>query len=148
VTLSIDTSDVRRLAGAITGAGVRSVAPLAGVVRATAAGIQAQLRSEARGHQHFPSFPASITTDVRGLTAEIGPDKNRRQGALGNLLYFGTARTGAVLPHPERALEQAEPGLIAAVEDVVARVAAGETIPTVQAPPAGPRPRDGRGRFL
>jgi hypothetical protein len=55
------------------------------------------------------SFPSSVTTDIRGLTAEVGPDKNKRQGALGNLLHFGTSKSGPTLPNPQTYLDAAQP---------------------------------------
>jgi hypothetical protein len=47
---------------------------------------------------HAPAFPYSITYDIKGgnglrgsqIDAEIGPDKGRAQGALGNLIEFGS----------------------------------------------------------
>lgn len=55
-------------------------------------------RDSARGLPHAPSFPASITYDIktfRGfgssvIQGEIGPDKERAQGALGNLIEYGS----------------------------------------------------------
>lgn len=56
-------------------------------------------RQNATGMAHAPAFPASITYDVEGsgnrgtgsqLRADIGPDKDRPQGALGNLIEFGS----------------------------------------------------------
>ncbi|MBT2485810.1 MULTISPECIES: hypothetical protein [unclassified Microbacterium] len=50
---------------------------------------------------HAPAFPYSITYDIEGsgsrsagsqLSAEIGPDKDRPQGALGNLIEFGSVK--------------------------------------------------------
>lgn len=64
---------------------------------------------------HAPDYPNSVTYDfdVRSLLAgdiraEIGPDKNRRQGALGNLLEFGSANNA---PHNDggRALRDEAP---------------------------------------
>lgn len=117
--MDIDTSEVTRLAVDLGRAGVRAVAPARAAVEVTAVIVRDRLRREARGHSRFRSFPRSITHDVHGLTAEIGPDKSARQGALGNLLYFGTARSGPTLPHPSQALQQAMPGF----ERALARVA-------------------------
>jgi hypothetical protein len=46
-------------------------------------------------HKHAPHYPKSITYDMEtrigpGIGAEIGPDKGKRQGALGNLIEFGS----------------------------------------------------------
>jgi hypothetical protein len=50
--------------------------------------------------------------------AEIGPDKNKPQGALGNLLEFGTSKQ-AGRQDGARALAAEEPRLIAALEDAI-----------------------------
>lgn len=145
MTVTLDVSDVSRLAVQIGQVGARAVPALGVVVERTAAGVRDDMRRKARGHRRFKSFPSAITHDVRGLAAEIGPDKNKRQGALGNILYFGTAKTGPVLEHPSAALARAVPGLEAAVTAIVEQSLAGGP---VTAPAAAPRGRDGKGRFL
>lgn len=113
-------SEAVKLAAQVPRAEAAMVAPLAGVVTTAAAGIQKDLRAKAKGHSRFPYLPAAITYDVRGLSAEIGPDKNRRGGAIGNIVYFGTVHNGPVLEHPAAALERARPGFEAAVSLVAA----------------------------
>lgn len=117
-SVEFDMSDVVRFAARIPHAEAAMVAPLAGVVETTASAIEKDLRSKARGVGHAPSFPSSITHDIRGLSAEIGPDKNKRQGALGNILYFGTVNNAPVLEHPQAALDRARPAFEAAVAKV------------------------------
>jgi hypothetical protein len=112
---TFDMSDVNKLAYDL-GKSPAAVVPALGVAVAEAAvTIRDDLRSKAAGHARFPAFPRAITHDVRGLAAEIGPDKNLRAGALGNILYFGTAKTGPVLESPAAALERAAPAFEAAV---------------------------------
>lgn len=147
MSVTVDTSQVRKLGLELTGAGPRAVPAMAAVVAVAANGVRDTLRAEAQGHRRFPAFPRSITADVRGLQAEIGPDKNLRQGALGNLLYFGTSKSGPTLPHPERALEAASPGFVKAVEETALRVLAGDRTP-IAIPAEPPRGRDARGRFV
>jgi hypothetical protein len=57
------------------------------------------------GLKHAPELPAAITYDVWitpfRTIAEIGPDKRRRQGALGNLIEYGSVNNA---PHPAGAL--------------------------------------------
>lgn len=119
-------SDVGRLAVELGRAPARAVPALAATLRIGAEAIRNDLQSQARGHRRFRAFPASITADVRGLDAEIGPDKNRRQGALGNILYFGTAKTGPVLEHPAEALHRALPAIEAsAANDLAAAIGGG-----------------------
>lgn len=74
--------------------------------------------------RHAAAYPASITYDITGegelVEAEIGPDKNRRQGALGNLLEGGGPHSS---PHPhvtpafEAQKDDLETGVWRAVED-------------------------------
>lgn len=56
-------------------------------------------------------YPYSITYDVtvtgNTVTAEIGPDKDKPQGALGNLLEYGTSKKPPY-PHLNPALDAEE----------------------------------------
>lgn len=58
------------------------------------------------GLRHAPALPASVSYDVipgfGGVSVEVGPDKSRRQGPLGNLLEFGSVNNP---PHPALAPE-------------------------------------------
>lgn len=80
--------------------------------------IKNQMAAEASGHAMFPAFPASITYDRRptfgSIAYEVGPDKTKRQGALGNILYFGTSRNAPVL-NLLGPLEAETPNYVAAV---------------------------------
>lgn len=66
-------------------------------------------------HKYVKQYPNSITytvTESSGtrVSAEIGPDKDKPQGALGNLLEFGSPENGAPKPHLVPAWEdEAEP---------------------------------------
>lgn len=60
---------------------------------------------------HYPhSISYDVTEDGTAIEAEIGPDKARRgrQGALGNILEFGTSRN-APIPHLLPAFEDELP---------------------------------------
>lgn len=99
--VTVDTSELRRLAadvGQVPGRAVKESAP---IVAKGALNIKNDMREQASGHPHFPAFPSSITFDTEvtatGIEAEIGPDKDRPQGALGNLLYFGSSKNAPVL---------------------------------------------------
>lgn len=56
--------------------------------------VEEAARESASGLAHAPAYPQSITHDVRatltGVEAEIGPDKGLAQGALGNLIEYGS----------------------------------------------------------
>nr|BFD90711.1 hypothetical protein KitaXyl93_20710 [Kitasatospora sp. Xyl93] len=72
--------------------------------------------------RYAPHYPRSISYDPptvgpAGAFVVIGPDKGAAQGALGNLLEFGSSRNP---PHNDggRALAAEEPRLVAAVEQL------------------------------
>lgn len=86
--LAADLAEVPRIAGPY----IRSA------VERTAKHIDDDWTASASGSEYLPAFPASITYDVEVfqgfgasvVRAEIGPDKSRAQGALGNLSEFGS----------------------------------------------------------
>ena len=94
----VDTSELDRLA-----ADLGEIPDSAGVlvrkaVEVTARNVRDHWRDAASGFRHAPAYPSSITYDLSSfsgfgatvLQAEIGPDKERRQGALGNLIEYGS----------------------------------------------------------
>lgn len=78
-------------------------------------------RMRARSHYgHIPYLPSAITVSFQGdlaPEAEIGPDKQRTQGPLGNLLEFGSRNNR---PHKDgyRALQGRENSLAARIETI------------------------------
>lgn len=63
--------------------------------------IKEDLVAGAKASKHFKGMAGSISYDrmagIGSLRFEIGPDKDRRGGALGNIAYFGTSRGGGTL---------------------------------------------------
>lgn len=67
-------------------------------VEVTARKVKNHWRDGAKGMAHAPGFPFSVSYDLQGfsgfgvslISAEIGPDKSGPQGALGNLIEFGS----------------------------------------------------------
>jgi hypothetical protein len=89
---------------AVLRAAARGVAPEARkVLNRAALNVKTDAQRRASGIRYAPAYPRSITYDVdwRGDAgrAEVGPDKDRRQGALGNVLEYGIASQNT-LPHP------------------------------------------------
>lgn len=142
---SIDASELDALA-----ADLGNIPPAAGrnirtAVEITARNVKNSWRDEAKGMVHAPAFPYSIGYDIgtgndtslaqsagavigggardarsTTVTAEIGPDKDRRQGALGNLIEFGSVHNPPQgLGHGALQRNQAdfERGLSKALED-------------------------------
>lgn len=91
------------------------------VVSKGALNIKTEAKAAAPNRQgHAKLYPASITytleTSGHLESAEIGPDKGKPQGALGNLIEFGSAHNPAE-PHLVPAFEKEEPLFVAALED-------------------------------
>lgn len=89
------------------------------VVRKGAQEMVDDWRRLASGLRHAPAYPRSVTFDAQwkrgAYEAEVGPDKDLPQGALGNLITYGSVNnppTGhdvtvseAQAPKFERAIE-------------------------------------------
>lgn len=81
------------------------------VIKKGAQNIKSGAQQRVSGLKHAPAYPRSITYDTHdtpsGGWAEIGPDKVKRQGALGNLIEFGSVKNQP-RPHlgPEADLEE------------------------------------------
>ncbi|MCX5137580.1 hypothetical protein OOK06_36545 [Streptomyces sp. NBC_00340] len=110
-----DMSDVRRLERHLARAIPRARRDARMVVRKGAVNIKKDWRANARGSapKHAPHYPKSISFDVAGYGpdvtfATIGPEKGGPQGALGNLLEYGSVKNP---PHRDggRALDAEEP---------------------------------------
>lgn len=111
--MSADASELFALAADWENVERRSAPAVVDTTKRAAQNIMTQLRREATGSRRLKWFPTSISYDVwnrvGGPEAEIGPDKQRRQGPLGNILYFGTSTSGPVLPDPAQALDREIP---------------------------------------
>lgn len=74
------------------------------VVRKGALNVQEDWRDLASSYDHAPLYPLSITFDAKwesgAYVAEVGPDKDKPQGALGNLIEYGSANNP---PHADGA---------------------------------------------
>ena len=93
----------------LSGAVAQAEAGAAKVFAVGANKIKKSWRASASGLAHAPAYPYSISYDMTGATsAEIGPDKGMRQGALGNLIEYGSVNNP---PHNngERALDEELP---------------------------------------
>lgn len=113
-------ADLNHAAGGVGAAAAK-------VVNKGALNIKREAQQFSSGLAHAPDYPDSITYDVRGdgrhgtLEAEIGPDKAKRQGALGNILEYGTVKNSPT-PHLGPALERETPRFIQALADASTRL--------------------------
>ncbi|MFF4536544.1 hypothetical protein [Streptomyces aureus] len=126
-TARFDMSDVRRLEAHLLRAIPRARRDARMVVRKGAVNIKKDWRSNARASapKHAPAYPSSISFDVAAYgpdvtLAIIGPDKGGPQGALGNLLEYGSVKNP---PHRDggRALDVEEPRFEAQMALIAAR---------------------------
>lgn len=111
------TDDLRSLAHDLSEAPRRAQRDALAVVEHGALNVKRGWAENARqsSGRHAPAYPSSITYDLGlgaalagRIDAEVGPDKSKRQGALGNLLEFGSATSP---PHNDggRALRDEAP---------------------------------------
>lgn len=118
-----DVHEVRQLAADLTRAGVLAPAKVRPVLQKGALNIKRDAQRRISGHPHFPGLPSAITYDtktgVASAEAEIGYDKGRRQGPLGNIAEYGT-RNNAPIPALGPALAAEAPRF----EEQIAKIAA------------------------
>jgi hypothetical protein len=107
------------LVNELAGSSARLTRNVTTATAVTARRVQQGARERVRGHRYLPQYPSSITYDVyatpTGVEAEIGPDKGRAQGPLGNLIEYGSAKNGP-LPHLGPALEENADDLVRGIE--------------------------------
>lgn len=115
--VTITTEGVRELAADLESVPVEKAPAFRRVVERGALNIKNEMRRDAQSSGHYRHFHRSISYDMTGeMSAEIGPDKDKIQGALGNILYFGTSNNAPVLSL-EAPLEHEEPRFEKALAD-------------------------------
>jgi hypothetical protein len=116
---TVDTHELDALADDLDEIPAEKRPQFSKVVEKGALNIKNGLRADATGHPTYRYFPTSISYDMTGeFSAEIGPDKERVQGALGNIIYFGTSKSA-----PQLNLEGPLSREIPRFEDAIADVA-------------------------
>lgn len=132
--MAVDNSDLSKLAVDLGAVPERSGRNLRKAVEVTARHVRDTARENAMGMAHAPAFPYSITYDVKGsgnngagsqLEAEVGPDKDRPQGALGNLIEYGSINNGPLgIMHGALQANEAdfERGIQIAIDDALREV--------------------------
>lgn len=116
----IDAREVRQLARDLDQAAGQVVPEVAKAVSKGALNIKREMAADAESSGHYKHFSRSVSYDLLrgGLEAEIGPDKSRMQGALGNILYFGTSKNAPVL-NINKPLDSETPRFEKALSDIV-----------------------------
>lgn len=120
----IDDSQVVGLARVLYAAPAGALKDVRAVVKRGAQNIKTDAQRRVGGLKHAPAYPRSINYDMEGLSfmpyADIGPDKEKRQGALGNILEFGTVHNPPI-PHMAPAARAELPRFEKALEDLAAK---------------------------
>jgi hypothetical protein len=95
------------------------------VVSRGALNVKRDWRRRWSGHPTIRHLPDAVGYDVHGvgntISAEIGPDKNRRQGPLGNIIEFGSVNNPPI-PGGLPALRAEAPRFERALTDVAERL--------------------------
>lgn len=97
--IDFDRSDLNRLVADLEKVPAEAHRNVVKATTYTAHGIRDFAREAASGIAHAPHYPSAITYDIAdlgegiGVTADVGPEKGRKQGALGNFLEYGDPRT-------------------------------------------------------
>lgn len=126
--MTIDASEVRELEKVMAAAAGVAAKDAKAIVARGALNIKRDAQKAVTGLAHAPAYPRSISYETRdvqtGPYALIGPDKEKRQGALGNILEFGTVKNP---PHPHMApaAERELPKFVKALEDAAAKAVEG-----------------------
>ena len=125
--MDVDFSELDRLAADLGEIAHGSAKPVEKAIATTARKIRDSWKQESMGLAHAPAFPYSLSYDINRfggfgasyISAEIGPDKGREQGALGNLIEFGS-RNNAPMGLGHGALQRNEEDFVTGIEKAVA----------------------------
>lgn len=134
--MDVDVSELDRLAADLGSVGDNSGPFVRKAVEVAARNVKNDARDAVRGRKHFKGGASAIDYELKGfqgfgatvLDAEIGYDKGKPGGKLGNLIEFGAPRSNNSLP-PGSELQTAlkknqgdfESGLEKAVDDALRR---------------------------
>lgn len=115
-----DLDGLDALVGDLTDAPRKAQRNVVKAVRAGGQNIERDARKFSSGLSHAPLYPASITYDSKWdgntIEVEVGPDKDRPQGALGNLLEYGSVNNAPVA-HLGPAFDRNIPDVVQAVAE-------------------------------
>ena len=127
--MSDSLAELRQLSTSLGRVAGSTVKDVDGVIKKGAQNIKDEMRADVKTSKHFSSkkksgLEQSITYDSHYLPGkvryEIGPDKYKRGGALGNIYYFGTSRGGGS-GDIDKPLRSEEPRTMSALDALAAR---------------------------
>lgn len=118
----VDSSQLRELSQSLGRVEADVVGDVDKVLKRGVQNMKAEMEMDIRGSTHFKGMAGSISYDsdyrVGQVAYEIGPDKERRGGGLGNVYYFGTSRGGGS-GDIDKPLRTEEPRLAQALGDLL-----------------------------
>lgn len=126
-SFEIDVSELNAVAAVFDTKAKTVLVDARAVVERGALNVKEGARAAISGLAHAPLYPLSIGYDVinarifGSVEAEIGPDKSKPQGALGNILEYGTTKN-APFAHLGPALDREGPNFADALADVAGEV--------------------------
>lgn len=94
-----DLSQVNRLAADLGKGNAAMVTGARKILDVAAAKIKKDMAREIGGSPHFRAVAPSISYDIKGLSAEIGPEIGKAAGSLAFIAAYGTATTGPSWDH-------------------------------------------------
>lgn len=124
-TARFDGHELAALTKDLERAAAIAPADAAKVVTKAALNVKTDARRRVSGLAHAPAYPRSIGFDQVHVTrtqayTEVGPDKDKTQGPLGNILEYGTTKN-APIPHLGPAAEAEEPRFAKAMDELAAK---------------------------
>jgi len=122
--MSDGVAELRKLSenmGKVAGSALKDVDA---VVQKGALNVKKEMAYSAVWSKHFKGMAGAISYDSHYLPGrvryEVGPDKNRRGGGIGNVAYFGTSRGGGTLDIEQPLLSEG-PRMQSALADLAAK---------------------------
>lgn len=123
--LEIHATGLTELIADFGKASLKALPEIEKVISKGALNIKQDAAQRASGLAHARAYPSSIGYDLYylpgSIRARIGPDKDKRQGALGNLLEYGSVNNPP-RPHLSPALDAEAPRTERAIADVAQRL--------------------------
>lgn len=124
-TVRFDDHELKALTKDLDRASAIAAKDAAAVVKKAAVNIKSDARRRVSGLSHLPAYPRSVTFDDVQVTrtyarTQVGPDKDKAQGALGNILEYGS-RNNPPVPHLGPAAEAEEPRFARAMDELAAK---------------------------
>lgn len=124
--VSVGSADLASLIAALAKAPDEATRAARAVVQKGALNVKDALNKQAAESLHFKGMAGSVTYDAEirrhSIAAEIGPDKDRRGGALGNLFFFGGANGGGGTGDLDAPLREEGPKMVRFLDEAMGKL--------------------------